>query len=118
MEPLTLIVLVQALVAKVTDLVAFVSAQDWKAAAKQALAYVAGVAALFGVKAGDLFTNQVIPGFDETLSDLNGWGTMVVGVMLASVAGQIRDFVNARDANSSAYVPPLGGPPDTTPPPG
>jgi hypothetical protein len=110
METIVLPAFVLAFVQKVVDLVAFASAKDWKAVAKQVLAYVAGVVGVFLFKAAELADGYVIPGFEKTVGDLNGWATALVGIAIASGAGVVRDFISSRDNTSSAYVPPLGGP--------
>lgn len=118
MEPFLLPVFAAAMIQKLTDLVAFITSGDWKAVLKQVIAYAGGILTVAAVKAADFAPGFAIPGTDQVLADLNAAGTALLGVMLASGASVVRDFVSSRDNNSSAYVPPIGGPPDTTPPPG
>lgn len=115
MELVVLPAFLVALIQKFTDFVAFVSAKDWKAVAKQVLAWVAGAGALALFKAADLANGYVIPGFEKALGDLNTAAVILLGIAAASTGGVVRDFINSRDNNSSAYVPPLGGPPPTGP---
>lgn len=117
MEPFVLPVFLTALAKQLTDLVAFITAQDWKAVLKQVIGYVAGIGGLFLVKLSDLAPGYIIPGTDSTVSDLNGAGTIVAGLLLGAGAGVVAGFIASRDNHSSAYVPPIGGPPDTTNPP-
>lgn len=118
MEPFLLPVFLSALAKQLTDLVAFVTAQDWKAVLKQVIGYITGIGGVALVKAADLAPDYAVPGTNSTLSNLNAAGTVVVGLLLGAGAGVISGFIASRDNNSSAYVPPIGGPPDTTPPPG
>lgn len=111
METFVLPVFVAAMIQKVTDLVAFATAKDWKAVVKQVIAYLTGVAAVAVVNAAEVADEYVLPGFDQTLSDLNTAGVVLVGIALASGAGVVRDFINSRDNNSTSYVPPIGGEP-------
>ena len=111
METFVLPVFVAAMIQKVTDLVAFVTAKDWKDVIKQAVAYVTGVVAVAVVKAAEVADEYVLPGFNKTLGDLNAAATVLVGIALASGAGVVRDFINSRDGGSSSYVPPIGGEP-------
>jgi hypothetical protein len=107
---------VAAMIKKVTDLIAFASAKDWKAVAKQVVAWAVGIGSVALVKASGFANDYVLPGINQTLSDLNAYGTALVGIILASGGSVVADFIASRDNTSSAYVPPLGGPPDTTPP--
>jgi hypothetical protein len=115
-EPFLLPVFVASMIKKVTDLVAFASAKDWKAVAKQVIAWAVGVASVALVKASGFADDYVLPGVNQALSDLNAYGTVLIGVLLASGGSVVSDVIASRDNHSSAYVPPLGGPPDTTPP--
>jgi uncharacterized membrane protein YeiH len=108
-ETVVLPVLLVALVQKFTDLVAFVTAKDWKAVAKQVLAWAAGAAAVYLFKGADLANGYVIAGFEKAIGDLNAFAIILLGMSVASGGGVLRDFINSRDNNSSAYVPPLGG---------
>lgn len=117
MEPFLLPVFLTAFAKQVTDLVAFVTAQDWKAVLKQVVAYAAGIGGVALVKAADFAPTYAIPGTDQILSDLNAFGTVLAGLLLGAGAGVVQGFIASRDNHSSAYVPPLGGPPDTTNPP-
>jgi len=116
MEPFLLPVFVASMIKKVTDFVAFVSAKDWKAVAKQALAWLVGVGAVALVKASAVANDYVLPGLNKTLADLNTWATVLIGVVFASGGSVITDFIASRDNKSSAYVPPLGGAPEPNPP--
>lgn len=116
MEPFLLPVFVASMIKKVTDLIAFASAKDWKAVAKQVLAYVVGVASVALVKASGVANDYVLPGINQALSDMNVWGSALLGVVLASAGSVVSDFIASRDNNSSAFVPPLGGAPEPNPP--
>lgn len=116
MEPFLLPVFVASMIKKATDLVAFASAKDWKAVAKQVLAYVIGILSVALVKASGVADEYVVPGINQALSDLNAYGTALIGILLASTGSVVSDFIASRDNNSSAYVPPLGGQPDTSDP--
>jgi hypothetical protein len=107
---------VAAMIKKATDLVSFASAKDWKAVGKQILAYLIGIGSVALVKASGFADDYVLPGINQALSDLNAYGTALIGIILASGGSVVSDFIASRDNTSSAYVPPLGGPPDTTPP--
>ena len=115
MEPFLLPVFVASMIKKVTDFVAFVTAKDWKAVIKQAIAWAVGVGSVALVKASGFADDYVLPGVNQALSDINAYGTVLIGVLLASGGSVVSDFIASRDNTSSAYVPPIGGPPDTTP---
>ena len=106
-----------ALAKQVTDLGAFITARDWKAVVKQAIGYLSGIGGLILVKLSNLAPDYVVPGTNSTLSNLNAAGTVVAGLLLGAGAGVVSGFIASRDNHSSAYVPPIGGPPDTTNPP-
>jgi hypothetical protein len=108
-EPFLLPIFATAMIAKLTDLVAFVTAQDWKSVLKQVVAYVGGIGTVAAVKAANFAPTFAVPGTDQVLSDLNAAGTVLLGVLLASGAGVTRDFINSRDAQSSSRVPQIGG---------
>lgn len=116
MEPFLLPVFVASAIKKVTDFVAFVTAKDWKAVLKQVVAWVTGVAAVATVKAAGFADDYVLPGLNQALSDVNAYGTVLIGFLLASGGSVVSDFIASRDNNSSAYVPPLGGAPEPNPP--
>ncbi len=110
MEPFVLPVFLAALAKQLTNLVAFVTAQDWKAVAKQLIAYVAGIGGVALVKLSDFAPGFTIPGVEKALGDWNGAGTVVAGLLLGAFAGTIQDFINSRDGLSTSHVPELGGP--------
>jgi hypothetical protein len=114
-EPFLLPVFVASMIKKVTDLVAFASAKDWKAVAKQVLAWIVGVLTVALVRASEVANDYVLPGVNKALGDLNAAAVVLVGVLIASGGSVVSDIIASRDNTSSAYVPPLGGPPDTTP---
>lgn len=116
MEPFLLPVFVTTAIKKITDFVAFVTAKDWKAVIKQVVAWVTGVLAVAAVKAAGFADDFVLPGLNQALADVNVYGTAIIGFILASAAGVTADFIASRDNTSSAYVPPIGGPPKPDPP--
>lgn len=48
-----------------------------------------------------------IPGTGLTVSNMNGWTKLLVGVSIGSGASLITDWIKARDDTDSAKVPPL-----------
>lgn len=105
MDSLTPILLLAALTTKATSLLKFINAKEWSRVVAQLLAFALGIGVMFLVKAGGLANGLVIAG--HNVSDLNGWGTAIAGIIGASVGSTIYDFRAAVDNTDSAAEPSL-----------
>ncbi len=75
----------------------------------QTIAYVAGVAGTFLMGATQFADKVDVHGI--LLSNMDGPTKTLVGLSVGSAASVVTDFVQARDNNDSAAIPPLLGRP-------
>lgn len=100
-------VLMGALVWKLVDVLKYVSAQQWREALTQVIAWTSGVAVAFLLGATRFGDGIVFN--DVTLGDMRGWEKVVVGLMATSLLSATYDVKKAIDGSDSAAVPRLGG---------
>jgi len=99
------LLLMTALVKKVVDLVKYATSGDINAVVTQLVAWLVGIGVTFAAASSDWAENTLVNG--QPLSTLNGWGIVLVGVNLASLAGFGWDTIKAIDGSNSAIVPDL-----------
>src|SRR5262245_54373513 len=108
MEAIIPIALLGAFGKKALDVLKYLSAKDWNAAATQVAAWAVGTATVFVASGANLFENTVLPGLDQTFADLNSWSKVLLGSSILSLLGVLGvDFVKAVDNTQSAAFPKL-----------
>jgi hypothetical protein len=107
MEVFTAATLV-TLIAKVTSVLKYLTASEWREAATQAATWIAGIAVVWVASQASATQAFTIWG-EITLGSLDIWSVILAGVALASGASVVYDFKKARDNTDSAAEPKLGG---------
>lgn len=100
------VMLVLALGPLVYTFVIFVknlTAQQWKPAITQAIAWLAGIGAVLMMAAAQ-FAGGISIG-NTTLDKLDFWPKVLVGVLVASVVSMLHEFKKAIDRTDTAVVP-------------
>lgn len=98
-----------ALAAKVTSVIKYATAGQWRDVATQLVTWVVTVAALLIGAQAEVAQGIVIWG-ERTLADLDVWSLILVGLSIGSGASFAYDFKKAIDGTDSASEPPLTGP--------
>lgn len=97
-----------SLVYTVVGLVRRLSAQAWKEAVTQALAWVTGVLVAVLLAASDFAVGLNIGGVE--LGGAKGATVVLMGLALGSMAMAGKDILKSLDSSQSAQEPELGGP--------
>jgi hypothetical protein len=92
-----------ALVFTVVMFLKNLSAQQWRPAATQIVAWACGVAGVF-VMAATQFAGGISVG-SLMLDQLDGWSKVLIGLFAASMISIVNEFKKAIDRNDTAAVP-------------
>lgn len=104
--PVIALTLVVALIKTATDFPAYVTARQWSAVWKQAIAWAVGVGAAFALRASDFGVSiQATP--TVSLASATPATVAIFGLALASGASVLHMGIQAIDGSQSAYVPPV-----------
>ena len=101
----TPIVLLGTLVFTFVNFLRFLVNGDWSSVVTQLIAWGAGVAGVFLIKATD-FAEGIKVG-DLTMNKLGFWSSLVMGVLATSLLSTVNEVKKALDNNDSARVPAL-----------
>jgi len=100
-----------ALVVKVTSVLKYLTAGQWRTAVTQAVPWAAGAAVVWlGAQASA--TEAVRIWGEVSLGQLDGWSVVLAGVALGSSGSFAYDVKKAIDSTDSAGEPPLRLPTD------
>jgi hypothetical protein len=94
-----------ALVWKLVDWLKMVRQGKWNGVWTQAIVWGAGIVGVFLAAQTDYASGISIG--DKTLTQLNGWSKVFVGLQFASLTSVGFDTKKALDASDSAKMPPL-----------
>lgn len=104
---MTALLLIGALVGKVTDFLKALVNKDWNAVITMLVVWVAGVLVTLLFAASDLALT--VPGIDVDIHAANTATLVIIGVMASSLFSVVYDFKKAIDQTDSAATPPLLG---------
>lgn len=97
-----------ALVVKITSVLKYLSAGQFREALTQVVPWVAGILVAIVAANADVASGIVIWG-DMALGQLDGWSQVLAGVALGSGGSLVYDFKKAVDNSDTAAEPPLSG---------
>jgi hypothetical protein len=97
-----------ALAWKVTSVLKYVTAGQFREAVTQLVPWVGAWGILAAAAASGAADSTLIWGH-QTLGDMNVWGLLLAGISLGSGASVGYDLKKARDNSDEAGEPPLGG---------
>lgn len=97
-----------ALIYKVTSVLKYTSAGEFRQVLTQIIPWAAGVIGVCLAAQADVSSGLQVFG-DMALSQLDGWSLVLAGVSLGSAASTAYDVKKAVDNTDSAAEPPLSG---------
>lgn len=101
-----------ALFVKITSVLKYLSASQYRQAATQAIPWAAGIVGIWILGHATLTQDAALFAGGVPVSEYDFWSIVLVGAGLGSDGSFAYDFTKAVDSRSSAAEPPLGGPPE------
>jgi ABC-type glucose/galactose transport system permease subunit len=102
---ITPLVALGTLVFTFVNFLRFLAARNWSAVLTQLIAWAAGIAGVFLLKATD-FASGIKIG-DLTLDKVGFWSALLVGLLATSLLSTVNEVKKAIDNKDSAQVPAL-----------
>ena len=97
-----------ALIGKITSVVKYISAGDYRPAVTQVLVWAIGVGTVMLTAQSDLAeTFNTVGG--QVLAELDTWSQVLGGIALGSGISVVRDGIKAVSSDTPVAEPPLGG---------
>jgi H+/Cl- antiporter ClcA len=102
---ITPLVALGTLVFTFVNFLRFFSARNWSAVLTQIIAWVAGMAGVFLMRATDFAAGIKIG--DKSLDKVGFWSALLLGLLATSLLSTVNEVKKALDNNDSSKVPPL-----------